>query len=207
MAGRLQVRLILTVLLLVFVVFLPIPLILCVVIRIIVLLLRSLLLLHRGVGRLQKHRHKVVTSIQFSVLAVSDVCIPDRKGGEEIHKEGAVEVLAELVEHKPVSEFAVADEELDLPDLGGLLEVAVHPHVDQLVPHTPGAALEDPVYEPEECNVGDESKPPPDHQEHLVVYHVEGEDADGVDGLLLAPPTPTSSTYTKLFLGRCSTWD
>lgn len=45
-AGRLQVRLILTVLLLVFVVFLPIPLILCVVIRIIVLLLRSLLLLH-----------------------------------------------------------------------------------------------------------------------------------------------------------------
>ena len=71
------------------------------------------------------------------------------EGCNEVHEERTVEVFAQLVENKPgmilvvwemseltpspVSQLAVGDEVLDHLAPLGPLEVAVHPHVDQLV--------------------------------------------------------------------------
>ena len=51
-------------------------------------------------------------------------------------------------------------------------------------------SLDDPVDDPESPDNGEEEEPPPEDEEHLVVDHVEGENADGVDVLLLAPSAP-----------------
>ena len=54
------------------------------------------------------------------------------KGRQEVHEEGTVEILAELVQDEPISEAAVVEIVLDLDDLVGPPEVAVHTKVDQL---------------------------------------------------------------------------
>ena len=56
------------------------------------------------------------------------------QGRQEVHEERTVEILAELVEDKPVAEAAVIEVVLNLDDLVGPLEVAVHPEIDQVEP-------------------------------------------------------------------------
>ena len=50
----------------------------------------------------------------------------------------------------------------------------------------PLPALNDPPYESEKTNEGDEETPPPEQQEHLVIDVVETKNTDGID-VLLAP--------------------
>ena len=57
------------------------------------------------------------------------------KGDQEVHEVGAVEVLAQLVEHEPVAARAGAHVRLDLLDVVVALEVAVHPHVQHPEAH------------------------------------------------------------------------
>ena len=61
-------------------------------------------------------------------------------------------------------------------------------------------SLDDPVDDPESPDNGQEEEPPPEDEEHLVVDHVEGEDTDGVDVLLLSPraPPPVVTTGCKI---------
>ena len=83
----------------------------------------------------------------LGVLLVADVAVSeaDAEGGQEVHEEGAVEILAELVQHEPVAQLAVVEVVLDLDSLVRASEVSVHPHVDELVPHGGGARLQQPV--------------------------------------------------------------
>ena len=83
----------------------------------------------------------------LGVLLVADVAVSeaDAEGGQEVHEEGAVEILAELVQHEPVAQLAVVEVVLDLDRLVRASEVSVHPHVDELVAHGGGARLQQPV--------------------------------------------------------------
>ena len=58
--------------------------------------------------------------------------------------------------------------------------------------------LDDSKNNPQSSNNGKQEEPPPEDEEDLVVDHVEGEDADGVDVLRFArrPPLPVVA-------GRC----
>ena len=69
-----------------------------------------------------------------TINTASPQAVSDTQLGEEVHEEGTVEVFAHLVEHKPVSQFAVINESPNLFHLCGSLEVSVHPHVDHMEP-------------------------------------------------------------------------
>ena len=56
-------------------------------------------------------------SVCHPVDIASPQTVSDTQLGEEVHEEGTVEVLAHLVEHKPVSQFAVINESPDLVHL------------------------------------------------------------------------------------------
>ena len=60
--------------------------------------------------------------------------VSDTQLGEEVHEEGTVEVLAHLVEDKPVPQLAVINESPDLVHFVRSFEVSVHPHVDHVEP-------------------------------------------------------------------------
>ena len=82
----------------------------------------------------EEHCHEIVTSVTVRVLDFlsesepwckmmtllsidSPQTVSDTQLGEEVHEEGTVEVLAHLIEHKPVSQFAVIYESPDLVHL------------------------------------------------------------------------------------------
>ena len=49
-----------------------------------------------------------------TINTASPQAVSDTQLGEEVHEEGTVEVFAHLVEHKPVSQFAVINESPNL---------------------------------------------------------------------------------------------
>jgi len=61
------------------------------------------------------------------------ISVSDAEMSEKINKEWTVEILAQLVENKPVSKLALSDECFNLGDSLGFSEVSVHPHVEQLI--------------------------------------------------------------------------
>merc|ERR1719189_1458505 len=160
--------------------------------------------------------------------------VADTESCQEVHEEWTVEVLAELAEYKPVTKGTVADVVLNLDNFDRPFEVSVHPHVDQAEPRRREPGLNDAVDEAESPDDGEEEKPPPEDQEHLVIDHVQSQHTDGVDvflaatgapppvvtrsypgesvthGVLLLPllllRSPTSSSHTKLSWGKCHTW-
>ena len=73
--------------------------------------------------------------------------VADTERGQEVHEEWPVEILAELVEDKPVAEGAVADVVLDLHNLYRPLEVPVHPHVDETESHCGEPGLDNAIHE------------------------------------------------------------
>ena len=60
--------------------------------------------------------------------------VADAELSEKVHEEGTVEVLAHLVEDKPVAQLAVVNESPDLVHFVRSFEVSVHPHVDHVEP-------------------------------------------------------------------------
>ncbi len=60
----------------------------------------------------------------------------------------------------------------------------MHPQVEHVEAEAVRVELDDPEEEARAADEEEEEEPPPDDQEHLVVDDVQGEDADGVDGLL-----------------------
>lgn len=105
-----------------------------------------------------------------------------------------------MVENEPVSQLAVGDEVLDHLAPLGPLEVAVHPHVDQLVANAGKLALQGPVEQSDDGDDGDEQKPPPQDEEHFIINMVEGEDTNGVNVFLApaaAPPPVVTRGYPR----------
>ena len=49
-----------------------------------------------------------------TIITASPQAVSDTQLGEEVHEKGTVEVFAHLVEHKPVSQFAVINESPNL---------------------------------------------------------------------------------------------
>ena len=127
-------------------------------------------------------------SLLLRLLLVTEVAVgvADTQRGQEVHEEWPVEILAELVEDKPVAEGAVADVVLNLDNLDRPLEVPVHPHVDETESHCGEPGLDDAIHEAESPDDGEKEKPPPEDQEHLVIDHVERQHTDGVYILLSA---------------------
>lgn len=98
---------------------------------------------------------------------------------EEIHEKWTVEILTQLVQDKPISQFSFLDKLLDLDNLIGPLKVSVESHVEQLESDVSGAKLDGSVDESEEGNDCDEQEPPPEDEEYFVIDDVESENADG----------------------------
>ena len=122
------------------------------------------------------------------------------EGCQERHEERSVEILAELVEDKPVTQGALAEVGLDLGHLGCRSpEVAVHSQVDQLKANQGGLGLRDSVEQSKAAEQGNEEEPPPENQEDFVIDHVESEDADSVDVFLCSswPPSPVVARSWK----------
>ena len=131
-------------------------------------------------------------SLLLRLLLVTEMAVgvTDTQRGQEVHEERPVEILAELVEDKPVAEGAVADVVLDLHNLYRPLEVPVHPHVDETESHCGEPGLDDAIHEAESPDDGEKQEPPPEDQEHLVIDHVQRQHTDGIDILLAASRAP-----------------
>ena len=159
---------------------------------------------------------------------------------EEVHEEGPVQVLAQLVERKPVPARAVLNVGADVPYViiplevprkhlgrwqfskqnnkknlrrvtpaGPLCTIPVHSEVEHVEPEPDWSHLDHPEDQSGETQKDEDQEPPPDHQEHLVIDDVQGQDADGVYVLLF--PTGTISIDKKvisykLLSPKFSTW-
>ena len=117
--------------------------------------------------------------------------IANTESGQEVHEERTVEILAQLIENKPVSQLTAAEIALNFLNFVRSLEISVHPHVDQLEPETCKLDLKNSVDESKSSNDGEKEKPPPEDQEDLVVDHIETQNTDGVNVLLTSSRAPS----------------
>ena len=75
---------------------------------------------------------------------------------------------------------------LNVPRVFVFAEVSVHHHLHEEVAHSTGEELGGAGDDPVEPGQDEDAVPEPKHGENLVVYHVEGEDAESVLCLLAA---------------------
>jgi len=161
-------------------------------------------LLH-SVGRPHHHVQQVVSSVLIATLLriVFHRFMSDAERGEKVHEEGSVKVLAKLIQYKPVSSRNVFDVGPDYILLGTLLDISVDSDVENLKPQVGRGANDPHVDQPECSKTAEHRTPPPDEGKHLVIDHVQGQDTDGINFLLVAPSTKPK-IVARCHPGECS---
>ena len=101
--------------------------------------------------------------IQFSSL----FSVSDTQVGQEVNKERSVQILAQLIEDKPVTQLALSDKGLNLGNPPWLSEISVHPHVEQFISDPGWFHLNQPVDQSQGCNDAQHTHPPPENKEDL----------------------------------------
>ena len=91
----------------------------------------------RGVTWLEQHCQNTVAGVLSICLGLNSKVILDifhTDGRQEINEERTVEILAELIHHKPITKLAFENVGADVFKLAGFLQISVQPQIQQLEP-------------------------------------------------------------------------